>query len=65
MEINGVGTQAPVIPTNLQDTTVGIENNSLVQDAAQLTEGAETAFAAVFFSLLQNVLSEAQNNSSS
>lgn len=38
---------------------------SLQQGSEQLTEAATTATASVFFSLLQNILSEAQNNSGS
>lgn len=65
MEINSIGTQQPTLPTNVQDQTVtDATTGGLAQEATQLNEAAETAFASVFFSLLQNILSEAQNNSS-
>lgn len=65
MEINNVGAQIPTLPitTPSDVATTGLSN--VADQADQLSSGAETAFAAVFFSLLQNVLSEAQNNSSS
>jgi len=66
MEINSIGTQQPTLPTNVQDQTVSnAAVDGLSQETAQLSEAAETAFASVFFSLLQNILSEAQNNSGS
>ncbi len=60
MEINNVGSQAP---TNLQDQAIGTEGGE--QSVKQLAEAAETASASLFFSLLQNILGEAQSNSGS
>ena len=64
MEINNLGSQAPALPSNVQDQAVNSTNTQLGQEVQQLETAAETAFASVFFSLLQNILSEAQNNSS-
>jgi len=65
MEINNIGAQQPTLPTNLQDQAVSTGTNNIAQETAQFNSAAENAFAAVFFSLLQNILSEAQNNSGS
>lgn len=43
----------------------GAAAGTLGAETAELSSAAETAFASVFFSLLQNILSEAQNNSGS
>jgi hypothetical protein len=52
----------PQLTTNLQDAGNPAQNVAAAgQD--QGSEAAETAFASVFFSLLQNILSEAQSNS--
>ena len=64
MEINSLGSQAPILPNTVQDQVTNSTNTQLGQETQQLNEAAETAFASVFFSLLQNILSEAQNNSS-
>lgn len=69
MEFNNVGTQIPTLPITLTSDTVAGDNIAgdgvdLADQVDQLNAGAEAAFASVFFSLLQNVLSEAQNNSS-
>lgn len=66
MEINNIGAQQPTLPTNVQDQAVSdAAVGGLEQEANQLNSSAETAFASLFFSLLQNILSEAQNNSGS
>jgi len=65
MEVNTIGTQPPTLPTNPADQ-VSVQNGTdLSEGVNQLDEAATTAFASVFFSLLQNILSEAQNNSGS
>ncbi len=67
MEINNVGAQQPTLPTNVQEQAPATSGATLGlnQEAQQLNSSAETAFASVFFSLLQNILSEAQSNSGS
>lgn len=67
MEINSVGTQQPTLPTNVQEQTVATQADAsgLASEADQLSEAAETAFASLFFSMLQNILGEAQKNSGS
>lgn len=64
MEFNNVGSQIPSLPITLTGDSIASDGVDLADQADQLSSGAESAFAAVFFSLLQNVLSEAQNNSS-
>lgn len=49
----------PQLTLDPQQATQGIAEQS-----EQLSEAAETAFGSLFFSMLQNILSEAQNNSS-
>lgn len=52
----------PQLTTNLQSAGDPAQNPAAAENS-QSSEAAETAFASVFFSLLQNILSEAQNNS--
>lgn len=65
MEINNVNAQQPTLPTNVQDQTVSTQASSLAQESEQLNEAAVNASASLFFSLLQNILGEAQNNAGS
>lgn len=66
MEINSIGTQQPTLPTNVQDQMpTEAVGSSLSEQASEISEEAENAFGSLFFSLLQNILSEAQSNSGS
>lgn len=65
MEINNIGAQQPTLPTNVQDQAVSAGTSNIAEQSQQIDSAAENAFASVFFSLLQNILSEAQNNSGS
>jgi hypothetical protein len=60
--------------TDSQSATIGDPQLTLGSEQAaegltgqteQLSQAAETAFASLFFSMLQNILSEAQSNSGS
>lgn len=68
MEVNNVGAQIPSLPITLTSDAVAGDNIAgdgvdLADQADQLNAGAEAAFASVFFSLLRDILGEAQNNS--
>lgn len=65
MEITSAGPHPPQLPDNPQTQVTGSGGNTLANDTEKLNTAAETAFASVFFSLLRNILSEAQNNSGS
>ena len=60
MEINNVGNQTPSLPGNVQNATPGAS-----EQASQMSQQAETALGSAFFSMLQNILGEAQSNSGS
>jgi len=54
------------LPTNVQDQMpTEAAGSSLSEQANEISEEAENAFGSLFFSLLQNILSEAQSNSGS
>jgi len=65
MEVNSIGSQPPTLPTNPAENAAVENGTNLGEGVSQLDEAATTAFASVFFSMLQNILSEAQNNSNS
>lgn len=69
MLTNTLGSQTDVQTGTIGDPqlTLGSEQaaEGLTGQTEQLSQAAETAFASLFFSMLQNILSEAQSNSGS
>ena len=68
--VTGTGDSGAAFINNTLGSQVDTQSQAIgagitPEDTEQLSSAAETAFASVFFSLLQNILSEAQNNSGS
>ncbi len=70
MEIGGISPQFNPTDSATNAAAPGVNPSVAPADTAtsqaqELNAAAETAFASVFFSMLQNILAEAQNNSGS
>jgi hypothetical protein len=75
VDVSGTGSQGGAVLSNTLGSQTDVQGQlaggpqlgatAAVPDNTQLESAAETAFASVFFSLLQNILAEAQNNSGS